>query len=185
MSCPDWNALAAHRHRKDGVEPEGWQAALEHFDSCRLCRRQALAADPTLVFRRLPAADLAPAAPAQEDVDVAAMCQAVAALRGASRVEAAAERRAGSWKRWAAAAVLAAAALSMPGDTRRAPEQAAIFSAGARTGTALAANAQGGEAEVPLIEGVSEPGARVYHMNGEGMSVVMVIDESLDESLDI
>jgi hypothetical protein len=183
VSCPDWNALAAHRLERDGAEPTGWPAALEHFDSCRLCRRQALAADPTLVFRRLPAAE---SAPASVDVDVAAMCQAVAALRGASRLEAS-ERRGGSWKRWAAAAALAIAALSMPGDVGRAgrarpaPDQAAIF----RSGAAFASSSLGDAADVPLIDGVSEPGARVYHMDGEGMSVVMVIDESLDESLDI
>ena len=30
------------------------------------------------------------------------------------------------------------------------------------------------------IEGVDRPDARVYHMDGEGISVVMIVDESLD-----
>lgn len=179
MSCPDWNTLAAHRHERNGAEPEGWPAALVHFDSCRLCRRQALAADPTLVFRRPPAAE-----ETAVDADVAAMCQAVAALRGASRV--AEHHRAGSWKRWVAAAGLAAAALSMPGDSRQAPDRAAIFQAGAIPAAAFAGETAGElPSDLPMIEGVSQPEARVYHMNGEGMSVVMVIDESLDESFDI
>ena len=28
--------------------------------------------------------------------------------------------------------------------------------------------------------GTGRPGARVYHMDGDGMSVVMIVDESLD-----
>ena len=46
MSCPDWKSLAAHRLEKRGVEPAGWAEALEHFDGCALCRKEALKADP-------------------------------------------------------------------------------------------------------------------------------------------
>ena len=35
-------------------------------------------------------------------------------------------------------------------------------------------------APVQTLEGVNRPGARVYHMDGEGISVFMVFDESLD-----
>jgi hypothetical protein len=34
--------------------------------------------------------------------------------------------------------------------------------------------------EEPVVEGVNLPDARVYHMNDEGLSVVMVVDESFD-----
>ena len=35
-------------------------------------------------------------------------------------------------------------------------------------------------AEPAAIEGLNRPGARVYHMDGEGISVFMIVDESLD-----
>src|SRR5438270_9030121 len=110
MSCPDWRALAP-------ASP-AWDEAVAHFDGgCRLCRRDALTAEPTLVFRQLRSGSIGgPAAmsPAQEASEVDAVRQAVAAMRTASRVESH-SRRAG-WKRWAAAAALAAAALSIPAD---------------------------------------------------------------------
>ncbi len=77
MSCPDW------RHLDPDLDAARWQAALGHLDSgCKACWQQALAADPTLIFRRLPGAVLSPAAEADE---VAAARLAVAAMRTASR----------------------------------------------------------------------------------------------------
>ena len=70
MSCPDWRLLSERRDR----QPDVWDAALHHLDGCTRCRDAALAVEPTLLFRRLPA----PVVPASE---VAAMKQAVAALR--------------------------------------------------------------------------------------------------------
>jgi len=193
VSCPDWQALAAHRLEREArhaAEPEGWREALEHFDSCRSCRREAIAADPTLVFRRL----AAPAPPAPMTVsrdldDAEAMRQAVAAMRAARRVEPA-ERRPGAfsgWRRWAAAAVLTAASLIAPSDkggpvgrqADAAREEIFAMPETAMTQAAMARTARE-SAGLPTVEGVSRPGARVYHMNGEGMSVVMVVDESLD-----
>src|SRR5262249_36619722 len=66
--CPDWRGLAAPRFDSPGAatgEPAGWAEALAHLDGCPACRRAALEADPTLLFRRLPALpppvlDLAP-----------------------------------------------------------------------------------------------------------------------------
>lgn len=118
MSCPDWKALAGHRLERGGAEPAGWTAALEHFDGCAVCRREALKADPTLVFRRMGAASEV------DTVDTAAILQGVTALRGASRLEAPSRKIA--WRRWAAAAVLAVASLSVERD--KAPELAAGFS---------------------------------------------------------
>ena len=70
MSCPDWPSLVRRRDRV----PEVWDAALEHFDGCSRCRDAALAAEPTLLFRRLPA-------PAPRGDEIATMKEAVAALR--------------------------------------------------------------------------------------------------------
>lgn len=123
MSCrehphTDWRALIARRD-ESGEDPVGWDEAMVRVDTCDDCRRQALMADPSLVFRRLPRVETGPA-------DVESMRQAVASLRRASRVTAVDEsgpdtvagsgggarsHRAGL-RQIAAAALLAAAALA-------------------------------------------------------------------------
>ena len=198
MSCPDWKVLASWREIPQAEEPAEWREALGHLDrGCPHCRRAALAADPTLVFRRL--AVVPEPTPAQEASDVEAMRRAVAAMRAASRVEAVdrhgrSARRIGisGWKRWAAAAALAVVALSMPGDEtqlRREPAARlmsmatpAVLSADGPEAVALPAAAfpVAATEDLPTVEGVNRPGARVYHMDGEGMSVVMIVDETLD-----
>jgi hypothetical protein len=165
VSCPEWSHLAAQRD----AEPEAWTQALEHFDGCPRCRPQALRSDPLLVFRRLPVVELTPA---EERSEVESMRHAVAAMRTAGRLES--RRRFAGWRRWAAAAVLAVASLAM---TRgRAPHpETAVPPPAVRSALALPA-AQ----EPPAIEGLNRPGARIYHMDGEGLSVFMIVDESLD-----
>lgn len=110
MSCPDWRALAAHRSDLDGIEPAEWQEALAHLESCRVCWSEALVADPSLLFRRLPE----PMAEDIEDiwdVEIVSVQNAVAAMRTASRLEKAPRRGVlgRSWKEWAAAAALVVA----------------------------------------------------------------------------
>jgi hypothetical protein len=182
MSCPDWRALSP-----DSRETEAWTEALSHFDGgCSQCRRDALKADPTLVFRSLRSA---PASTGSTSMDSAsmgsidAMCQAVAAMRAASRVDSAVHRT--SWKRWAVAAALVLAALSIPADNvRKHRDQAAAGSPrpAAMLGAVMPAALVGGlgDVDLPTVEGVNHPDARVYHMDGEGLSVVMIVDESLD-----
>lgn len=107
MSCPNWRELAAHRATHSGEEPEGYREALAHLDGCKECWDEALAADPSLLFRRM----TAPALEISEEAEILAVQQAVAAMRTASRLEKAAPRRSAlerRWKSWAAAAALAA-----------------------------------------------------------------------------
>ena len=153
MSCPNWNALVILRER-DGADPEGWTEALEHFDACRDCRDEALAADPVLVFRRMPALDLPAAAEASE---VDSMRQAVAAMRTAKRLDSG--RRFGGWRRWTAAAVLAGVSLSVSQD--KAPQ------------IELAGRAQAPDS-LP-VETLSGPGHVSLVDESRGMSVVMVM----------
>ena len=88
MSCPDWRALCARREAgpTDGPSPRRgaseieWRAALEHLDGCDDCQSEALAADPTLLFRRLPAI-----ATGTEEVE--AMQRAVASMRRGEKIE--------------------------------------------------------------------------------------------------
>ena len=180
MSCPDWTALTAHRHdggrnHRGGVEPEGWNEALAHFDGgCQLCRKPALKSDPTLVFRRLAQVPAATMTEAQERAEVDSVIQAVAAMRTASRLEKGSRRGVlagiGGWKRWSAAAALALAALTIPSDDARRVaqlranlvEEQAVLQAGS-------APTLGGEVDL-------------YHLDDQEIAVVMVIDESFDES---
>ncbi|HXO42474.1 MAG TPA: hypothetical protein VN999_13555 [Thermoanaerobaculia bacterium] len=132
MSCPDWRRLDpaardaagtphAAADAPDAIDASGasgplgalhavhWQQALSHLDTgCPDCWREALAVDPTLIFRRLPAPELTAA---QEADEVEAACLAVAAMRTASRMEEAARGDAGSrsasglrrrWRDWEA-----------------------------------------------------------------------------------
>jgi hypothetical protein len=159
------------------TEPEGWAEAVEHFDGCPSCRPEALKADPLLVFRRLPVAELTPA---EERSEVESVRQAVAAMRTASRLES--HRRFAGWRRWAAAAVLAFASLAVGRD--RSPQL---------TPPAMTAMTEAAPAVRPApfrqpataagslaIEGLNRPKARVYHLDGEGVQVTWIVDESLE-----
>lgn len=178
VSCPDWSRLAAARDREN-AEPEGWAEAVAHFDSCALCRKEALKADPLLVFRRMPAAEITPG---EERLEVESMQQAVAAMRTARRLET--RGRFAGWRRWAAAAVLAGVSLGVGRDKIPQLEQVAEAQAVSAAASAAAASA----ASVPstqLLDGIDRPEARVYQMDSDDLSVVMVIDPSFGESLDV
>jgi hypothetical protein len=179
VSCPDWNALTAHRRQRDAAEPAGWDAAVAHLDGCGICRR--LAAVPAVTMTG-----------SEERSEADAVRVAVAAMRAASRLDSLEARpralsraSSGGLRRWsiaAVAAVLALAVLAAPAGhddsgrlAARTPDNAAIF----REGLVLPASQQADFGE-PVVEGVNLPDARVYHMSGEGLSVVMVVDESLD-----
>ena len=183
MSCPDWTALTAHRELRNGAEPEGWSAALAHFDGgCQLCRKAALKSDPTLVFRRLAQVPAATMTEAQERAEVDSVRQAVAAMRAASRLESLEGRRrgfaAGGWKRWSAAAALALLTVTVPSHDTRLRKSAATAEI-----LELPVQAARQTGEAPILEGgVDLPGSRVYQMGDEDLSVVMVFNESFDES---
>jgi len=184
VSCPDWTALTAHR-LDGGPEPEGWSGALAHFDGgCQLCRKAALKSDPTLVFRRLAQVPAATMTEAQERAEVDSVRQAVAAMRAASRLESVESRRRGfaGWKRWSAAAALALVTVTVPSDEARrstASLTASLVEAPLEVSMAAARPTE----NAPVLEGgVDRPGARVYHMGDEELAVVMVFDESFDES---
>lgn len=180
MTCPEWTTLAAWQSDPRAEEPAAWREALAHFDQgCTRCRRGALAADPTLVFRRM--VRVAEPTPAQEASEVDTMRRAVAALRAASRVEEAKRRSrvTWSWQRWVAAAALALAAFSLPGmpsgRTRLHPEIFAVPAASPFAGVEASF-----KDDLPTVDGVNRPDARIYQMDGEELSVVMIVDESLD-----
>ena len=170
MSCPDWTRLVALREGAE-AEPAEWTEAMAHLDACLRCRREAVAADPLLVFRRLPALDLTEG---DERAEAESMRQAVAAMRTARRLES--RQRFAGWRRWAAAAVLAVASLSVGWD--KAPRSEPAVSKAAELAPAE-------EPPVPAASGATlEPldgsDAFVYQMNGQGVTAFMIVDHKLD-----
>jgi len=184
VACPDWPSLVRHRAAADEAEPSGWPDALAHLDRCPRCRAAAVAADPTLLFRRLAAAPplASLGSPASESEEVEAMRLGVSALRAASRL--AAERRPHvlhGWQRWAVAAALGLMVLSL--GSAGLPSQSTSSSAGLAAAPARSPAARPNVVPVAgpsSIEGLNRPDARVYQMDGDHLSVVMIVDESLD-----
>jgi hypothetical protein len=195
MTCSDWTLLAAHRLADSpaAAEPEdagAWADALDHLDRCSECRGRAVAADPTLVFRSLPAWE-----PDAAEVD--AMRAGVAALRRAHRVTphpegalqakaAPARAAAGERTGWrvAAAAGLAAALLSAAPVAERFPRDgsrlapAAVRFAGGAPGVPVAAFLD--DPSLPAVDDIENPTASVYHFDDDQVAVVMVVDAGLD-----
>lgn len=188
-SCPDWKRLASVREaeaspfaRDDApgsAAGREWRQALDHLDSgCTLCRREALAVDPLLVFRRLPALEISAEG---EEREIDSVLRAVAAMRTASRHESS-PRTALNWRRWAAAAVLAVLSLSVgpwrvPGSRPTPSTQLSQRDLSAQQ-TVLPALGLEGANTVEAVE--NRPDARVYQMNDDGFSVTMIVDESFD-----
>lgn len=169
MSCPDWTGLVALRERAESETPE-WSEAMAHLDACPRCRREALAADPLLVFRRLPAPEMPEG---EERAEAEAMRQAVAAMRTARRVES--RRRFAGWRRWAAAAVLALASLSVSWDKVPSPEPARV----AAQPAVAAPDEPSPAAGSATLEALDGSDARVYQINGQGLTAFMVVDNKL------
>lgn len=170
MSCPDWTRLVAARERAE-AEPAEWAEAMAHLDACPRCRREAVAADPLLVFRRLPGVEMTAG---DERAEAESMCQAVAAMRTARRLES--HQRFAGWRRWAAAAVLAIASLSVGWDKAPRPEPAPAAPQAVEPAPIEAVPAAG----TATLEPLDGSDARVYQMNGQGVTAFMIVDHKLD-----
>lgn len=169
MSCPDWTLLVAARERAD-AEPAGWTEAMAHLEACPRCRREAVAADPLLVFRRLPAVAMPEG---DERAEAESMRQAVAAMRTARRLES--RQHFAGWRRWAAAAVLAIASLSVGWD--KAPRPAEPEPAALKAAEPAPAVLPAGSATLESLDGSD---ARVYQMNGQDVTAFMIVDHKVD-----
>ncbi|MCP4659203.1 MAG: hypothetical protein GY856_27655 [bacterium] len=189
MSCPDWRTLTTARRDAD---PEAWQSALAHFDDCSLCRRDALTAEPTLLFRRLPTLE------AGAD-QIADMQRAVATMRRARSMEEPRGRapyrqpplgEPSTWLRAAAlAAVLLGAALlrgTGPATTDRV-EHAALGPGAVSTESLSAVNtapASFDPARLPLVEDVDPSYGSVIQVMDDDFAIVMVVAQPR-ENLDV
>ena len=190
MNCPDWCDLASRRDEA----PELWERALLHHDTCDRCRRDALAAEPTLLFRQMAAPELGRA-------DIAAIKQAVTTMRRTLPLAEAAEdsaaegvggrsRRAQRSKKvWLQAAVLAVilfgAALFQGGLEH---EKNALDPASSAPPAALVATTQAhGDPvalppwndlsleELPLVEDADPSYGSIVEVVGQDISFVLVV----------
>ncbi len=192
MSCPDWRALVAARDADPGGDLPAWSEARRHLADCGRCRRLALAADPLLVFARLPERTVTPG-------EIASMQSAVASLVRASRVGQASGSGEGgvpgrtevggspgatralrrSLTRFAAL-LGACTLLALSGaPLRHAPGLGGLVASG---GLVLVQGVAG-EGALPVqsvVEELDRPGARIYELPQADMAVVMIVDASLD-----
>ncbi|HEV8631885.1 MAG TPA: hypothetical protein VGV61_16335 [Thermoanaerobaculia bacterium] len=165
--CPNWRQLAATRDAAPG-DPPGWEEALRHLDGCAACRRAAVAADPTLAFRRL-------APPSLADDEAEAMRLRVAALRGAGGVMPPARRpRARHLAAAASVALVLLTGTSVPRQSRPDAAASSVRSLPSPLPPALPAEL----AAEPLVE-LDKPYDHVVQWNGDDLSVVLVVDGRL------
>ncbi|HZI63778.1 MAG TPA: hypothetical protein VFE44_03305 [Thermoanaerobaculia bacterium] len=191
MSCGEWVRLrpwvAARLER--GAAPAPESAAPGHLAECDECRRLAYALDPSLVFLKLrepgTGRESSDAAGHREMAEIAAMRERVAMMRSMRSMRSmramnmkwpgAARRgaRALGW-RWAAAALLVGAGLAQ-GDRPAAVAPVPLALAAGPAATMPT------ELELqPVVEELGRPEARVYQFAGDDLSVVMIVDETLD-----
>lgn len=173
MSCPNWSELLEQRERADRGLPSGWSEAIGHLRGCGSCRSKAVRLDPTLLFSAQPTLQVT-------DAEVSDIVASVRTLRRARQAEEAVGEPRRRWGRFAAAAAAIFLLVLLPNLTPRqaappltdAPRLASEFVAS--PGSIV------GEASAPVIEPLDLPLARIYQLGEEDLSVVMVVDESLD-----
>lgn len=183
MTCPDWRALVAARDAEPAADPLTWSQARRHAAECSRCRGEALAADPLLLFARLPERTVAPQ-------EITAMQAGVASLIRAGRVvevrlpegSDARSLRERAFRRIAAVlGVCSLLALSGAPRTRSAgPGDFAGVGGIDGLGVALEAQVEGAPPLPSVVEELYRPGARIYELPQAGMAVVMIVDASLD-----
>lgn len=193
MSCPDWRELAALREVAAPDLP-AWAEARRHAAQCEGCRKEALAADPLLLFARLPERRVTPG-------EILDMQAAVTALVRAGRVAGSSPAgsdtsdssehlgggsAAGGVRRSVrfsfmrlAAALGICSLLALSGAPRPRSPRVGTLDGGAVL-AAQGASAEEAQSYGSVVEELDRPGARIYELPQSGMAVVMIVDASLD-----
>ncbi len=177
MSCPDWQDLVRQRDEQQDDGPE-WHAALGHLDDCPACQKAAPAAEPTLLFRRLPA-------PEAGRHEIEAMKQAVAGMRRGQTLEHGGVHRARrlpvSWARAAALAAVLLGSLLLRGAGTVSDESAPLagLPAAAVLDTAAVAN-DVDLRQLPLIETADPTYGSIIQVVDDDISLVLVVPGEID-----
>jgi len=184
MTCPDWRALVAARDAEPSADLPAWAEARRHAAQCSCCRGEALAADPLLLFSRLPE-------PAVSAHEIAEMQASVASLVRASRVAqgdpltpgrsaAVAESTGTRSVTRFAAALGVCSLLALSGTPRTHPSALGTLAAAGSLLAGPAAVVEDARTMQSVVEELDRPGARIYELPQAGMAVVMIVDASLD-----
>ncbi len=174
MICPDWRLLLAERERSSGEVGDAWRAAVDHLTGCPSCRATAIDLDPTLLFVAQPSIEVS-------DGEVEAIQANVRVLRRARAQERAALEPRRKMARLASAAAVASLLIFLPTHSSRQPASQAP-AAGPSLALKRAPFADGlfEDSSAPQIEPYDLPLARIYQLGEEDLSVIMVVDESID-----
>lgn len=180
MSCPDWRSLLAERDRAeldvDFESSDAWRSAIDHLTGCGVCRVAALELDPALLFLAQPPLEVG-------DDEVDRIKANVRTLRRAREAERAVGERRRRIGRVAAAAAVVSLLILLPTRTSRQPVSTQP------DGPSLAAESTPApftpglafdDGPAPMIEPLDLPLARIYQLGEDDLSVVMVVDESID-----
>ena len=175
MSCHDWAALVAHRSDPVLPVPVAWPDALDHLESCAECKREALSLDPTLALR-----DAARWVPSSGDIEGIRL--GVETLRRTGELASAkptgrSRSRTPRGHGRVASALLFATVLALQADST-ARTSMDLPEAGVVAFDDRAQQSLGPVA--PAIDGLDRPLARIYEWGADDLSVVMVVDETLD-----
>lgn len=177
MSCERLSTSSRQAAEFDELSRTERAGALAHLESCVPCRRAVLASDPSLVF------SLGSAGSTSEvgEGEVERMRVGVAALRRARGHRAGVSGLVAGLRSAAAAALLAVALVSSDG-VGRAPARSPGGSAKLETGSATPFSRVAGTepAGSSVLENLDRPLARVYQLTEEDLSLVMIVDETLE-----
>ncbi|MEE8367647.1 MAG: hypothetical protein V3S30_04970 [Thermoanaerobaculia bacterium] len=176
--CDRWAATQAPLQDLDWSDHEERIEAIRHFAICSSCRSQALVVDPSLLL-------LATLPIETDDGDVQAVIEAVRALRRTHSLGLSGRKVASRGKHLAAACILLVALLST-GAPRSWEESKSSAEAmrnlpPIRTLSAWSASFSRDDLFTLNSPGRSESGsAMVYQIRADDLSLMMVVDETLD-----
>lgn len=180
MSC---GALSAAAHRPGGLdllEGPRREVVVAHLRGCVDCRRRALEIDPTFAFSFLEAPEI-------DGEEVDEIRRTVRAMRRVRELAGKAEGpRHRAKMTTAALLLLAAALLLLPGEAgrrldRSSPAGESVDPQALLTAAAWRlASSPFDPPTASLIEDLDRPQARVYQLTEDDLSLVMIVDETLD-----
>lgn len=161
------------------LELGGRRELIEHLRFCTSCRRAVVDEDPTVVF-----ALLETEAFSEEEIgEIQASVRTLRRSRAIETAERTSDRRDRRTAMVAASLVFALALLPLAGGKRLENGSPPLREMAAERGQRALPGWQewvDDRTEPPVIDELNRPDARVYQLTEEDLSVVMIVDETLD-----
>ena len=177
-TCKQWTGLEAQLLDIDCLDQEGQVEARRHLETCLPCRSRALAVEPSLLLAAIPPIDTS-------DDDVQRMIEDVRALRRTHSLELSGRNMTPRVRQLAAACILLVALLSTGVPRSWGGSKQSLIAvksqAPIRTQSAWRASFARSDLLTLNTSGRLEFGsARVYQIRADDLSLMMVVDETLD-----